>query len=126
MPTGEIDPREADRLAKVGQWLEKHGEAIYGTRGGPYRTEDNVASTRKGNNVHLLVSQWNNALTVPELPVQVQSAKLLGGGEVTISRQNGTLIFTVATKDQSPAMTVIKLTLAGSAETIHPLAPRPN
>ncbi len=70
MPTGEIDPREADRLKRVGQWLEKNGEAVYGTRGGPYRTKDNVASTRKGNNVHLLVSHWNNnTLTVPELPV---------------------------------------------------------
>ncbi len=54
------------------------------------------------------------------------SAKLLAGGEVATSRQKGTLTFTVAAKDQNPAMPVIKLTLAGSAETIHPLSPRPN
>ena len=31
MPTGEIDPREADRLQRVGAWLQVNGEAIYGT-----------------------------------------------------------------------------------------------
>ena len=127
MPTGEIDPREADRLKRVGQWLEKNGEAIYGTRGGPYRPEDNVASTRKGNSVYLHVSRWNNnTLAVPDLPVPVQSSKLLGGGTVTMTRQNGTLTFAVAPKDQNPAMTVIKLTLSGSADGIAPLSARPN
>jgi len=126
MPTGEIDPREADRLRRVGQWLEKNGQAIYGTRGGPYRPEDNVACTRKGTNVYLHVSQWkDNTLTVPELPVKVQSAVLLGGGEVTMTRQNGTLTFTVVPKDRNPAMTVIKLTLAGSADAIEPLSAQP-
>jgi len=127
MPTGEIDPREADRLKRVGQWLDKNGEAIYGTRGGPYRPEDNIASTRKGTNVYLRVSKWsNNTLTVPDLPVQVQSATLLGGGDVAMTRRNGALTFTVAPKDRNPAMTVIKLTLAGPAEGIAPLSARPD
>jgi alpha-L-fucosidase len=126
MPTGEIDPREAERLKQVGHWLEKNGEAIYGTCGGPYLPDDHVASTRKGSNVYLHVSHWNNnTLTVPELPVQAQSAKLLGGGEVTMARENGTLIFAVAPKDQNPAMTVIKLTLERSADAIAPLSARP-
>jgi len=127
LPTGELDPREGDRIKRVGQWLEKNGEAIYGTRGGPYRPEDNVASTRKGNTVYLHVSQWkDNTLTVPELPVQVQSATLLGGGDVAMTRRNGALTFMVAPKDRNPAMTVIKLTLAGPAEGIAPLSARPD
>ena len=28
----ELDPREADRIRRVGQWLQKNGEALYGTR----------------------------------------------------------------------------------------------
>jgi alpha-L-fucosidase len=126
MSDGRIEPRQLDVLKGVGAWLAKNGEAIYATRGGPYRPEL-VSSTRKGNNVYLHVSQWkNNTLTLPDLPVQVQSAKLLGGGEVTMARENGTLIFVVAPKDHNPAMTVIKLTLAGSAEAIAPLSARLN
>jgi alpha-L-fucosidase len=91
MPTGEIDPRDADRLKRVGQWLETNGEAIYATRGGPYR------------------------------PVKVLSASLLAGGEVTMTRTNGALSFKVDPKDRNPTMTVIKLTLEGAAEGIKPV-----
>ena len=34
MPTGQIDPREADRLTRVGAWLAENGESIYGTHPG--------------------------------------------------------------------------------------------
>jgi len=35
MPTGEIQPEFVERLQTIGKWLEKNGESIYGTRGGP-------------------------------------------------------------------------------------------
>jgi hypothetical protein len=56
----------------------------------------------------------------------VQSATLLGGGDVAMTRRNGALTFMVAPKDRNPAMTVIKLTLAGPAEGIAPLSARPD
>ena len=37
MPDGRIEPRQVERLHEIGQWLAKHGESIYGTRGGPFR-----------------------------------------------------------------------------------------
>ena len=36
MPDGQIEPRQADRYREIGRWMEKYGESIYGTRGGPY------------------------------------------------------------------------------------------
>jgi alpha-L-fucosidase len=121
LPTGELDPREADRIKRVGQWLEKNGEAIYGTRGGPFRMGNFIGSTRKGRNIYLQVSHWSdNAVTIPDLPVKVLSANVLTGGEVTMTRADGKLSCKTDPKDRDPAMTVIKLTLEGLADGIPP------
>ena len=123
LPTGELDPREADRIKRVGQWLEKNGEAIYGTRGGPYLMGNFVGSTRKGKNIYLQVLHWSdNTVTVPNLPVKVLSASLLAGGEVPITRKDGMLVFKVDQKDWDPSMTVIKLTLEAAADGLVPVA----
>ena len=55
MLTGAIDPRQAQRLREIGSWLERYGESIYGTRGGPLKPTKAYATTRKGNTVYLHV-----------------------------------------------------------------------
>ena len=40
MPDGRIEPRQVERFREIGRWLEKYGESIYGTRGGPFITPD--------------------------------------------------------------------------------------
>ena len=35
MPNGRIQPEFEERLQAMGRWLERYGESIYGTRGGP-------------------------------------------------------------------------------------------
>ncbi|HVN79022.1 MAG TPA: alpha-L-fucosidase, partial [Terriglobia bacterium] len=37
MPTGEIEPRQVERLNEIGQWISQYGQSIYGTRGGPFK-----------------------------------------------------------------------------------------
>ena len=36
MPDGRIEPRQVESFRKIGAWLKKYGESIYGTRGGPF------------------------------------------------------------------------------------------
>ena len=40
MPDGRIEPRQAESFKKIGEWLEKHGDSVYGTRGGPFVASD--------------------------------------------------------------------------------------
>ena len=40
MPDGQIEPRQVENFRKIGAWLEKYGESIYGTRGGPFVAPD--------------------------------------------------------------------------------------
>src|SRR5262249_22475298 len=35
MPNGKIQPEFVERLREIGKWLERSGESIYATRGGP-------------------------------------------------------------------------------------------
>jgi alpha-L-fucosidase len=55
MANGEIPEQAASRLREVGQWLAKNGEAIYGTRGGPFVPETWGVSTQKENKVYVHV-----------------------------------------------------------------------
>ena len=53
MPDGRIEQRQIDRLKEMGEWLQINGQAVYGTRGGPFKPTDYMVSTRKENNIYL-------------------------------------------------------------------------
>src|SRR5512133_2125059 len=82
-PTGEIAPEQLERLREMGAWLAKNGESIYGTRGGPWKPSQNLASTRKGSRVFVHVFRSpDGRVELPALPRQVKSADMLAGGVV--------------------------------------------
>jgi alpha-L-fucosidase len=81
MPNGKIQPEFVDRLKQVGAWLEKNGEAIYGTRGGPLSPRPWGVTTRKGNKVYLHILNWPDpVLAMPKMPKKVKSATFLKDG----------------------------------------------
>jgi alpha-L-fucosidase len=36
MPDGRIEPRQDESFREIGAWLQRYGESVYGTRGGPF------------------------------------------------------------------------------------------
>ena len=57
---GEIPPPMVSRLQEMGRWLERHGEAIYGTVRGPVVTAGGrVVSTQKGERIYLFALDEN-------------------------------------------------------------------
>lgn len=109
MPTGEIEPRQAERLREIGGWLGKHGDAIYGTRGGPFMPGEWGASTCKGNTVYLHILAWpKNKLVLPRLGAKIISQKELTGQGVTVNvRRSGIVL-----KRSKPAVDEIDTILA--------------
>jgi alpha-L-fucosidase len=78
-PDGTIDPDSIARLHELGAWLKTHGEAVYGTRAGPYMPGDWGVSTRKGNKVFVFVTNWSGGtLKLPALAANVTSSRILG------------------------------------------------
>ncbi|MGX1931019.1 alpha-L-fucosidase [Flagellimonas sp. 2504JD4-2] len=82
MPDGRIEQRQIDLLREMGDWLKVNGEAVYGTRGGPFLPTDYMVSTRKGNSIylHLLKSPPDNILNLPfKSGVTIEKAYFLDG-----------------------------------------------
>lgn len=77
MPNGMIQLEHQQRLREMGAWLQKNGETIYGTRGGPLSARDWGVTTRKGNKVYVHVLNWQDeTLTLPKWGQKVVGARL--------------------------------------------------
>lgn len=82
-PLGEIQPEAVTRLKAMGEWLDRYGKTVYGTRGGPWPKEDWGTSTAKGRNtVYLHVLEpAGGMITLPLDGIVVKSAKLYSNGK---------------------------------------------
>ena len=80
MPTGKIQPEFVERLREIGQWMQKNGESIYGTRGGPVTPRPWGVTTQKQGKVFVHVLDWPDELLALPKIANVKSAKLLATG----------------------------------------------
>ncbi len=89
MPTGQIEPRQQDRLREMGAWLKLHGDTIYGTRGGPWRPGKWGACTSRENTafVHCL-SKETETIDLPAIPCKVTGFKALSGGDTKVTQND--------------------------------------
>jgi alpha-L-fucosidase len=111
MPSGEIEPRQADRLREIGAWLEVHGESVYGTRGGPWRPQPWGVSTRSDRTAYLHVLRWpaEEGVRLPSLGPRVVSARVLGGGEADVQATADGFEVRVPLRARKPIDTVVRL-----------------
>jgi alpha-L-fucosidase len=114
MPNGKIQPEFVTRLQEIGGWLEKNGESIYGTRGGPVSPRSWGVTTQKGNTVYVHLLDWEDAsLALPPLPGKVTAARLLAGGApVTWREDEGGVVLRVPQANRDPLDTVVAVELA--------------
>lgn len=118
-PDGAVDPTQADRLRSIAAWMKKNGEAVTGTRGGPYLPTTRYVSTRRGDMVYVHVLHWSgDQLLLPALPRHVLTSRLLGGGPVHMTQGASSVTLQVPAASQDASDTVIALHLDGSAMTL--------
>lgn len=83
---GEIPPLAAERFLEVGKWLEKVGDAVYSTRGGPWNPKDGVYGfTYKDNTifVYLLGDFTGDTFILPALNEGQEAVKAYVVGDNT-------------------------------------------
>lgn len=81
-PDGTIQPEAVERLREIGQWLERYGTSIYGTRAGPVAPRDWGATTQRGDTVFVHVLNWRDRqLAIPPTGARITSARMLGSGD---------------------------------------------
>ena len=98
MPNGAVQAEFTDTLAKMGDWMNKYGETIYGTRGAITTPKSWGGFTQKGNIVYMHIlnkPEEGNYVFVPELSQKIKKAILFDGRkEVKFKQQpEGTFIY---------------------------------
>jgi alpha-L-fucosidase len=98
MPDGIIQQEFVDTLAKIGSWVEEHGETIYGTRGTNIPVKSWGGFTQKGKTMYMHIlerPEQQGYVFVPELKQPIQKVTMYKGTkEVKFKQQpEGTFIF---------------------------------
>jgi len=109
-PDGTIDSEQVKVIRGMGGWLAKHGESIYGTRGGPFQPGPWGVSTRKDNRIYLHVFRFEgDTLELPAIPAKVTAARLLTGGSVEFRQSDQGLTLKVPAFNHDAMDTLIAL-----------------
>jgi alpha-L-fucosidase len=119
MPTGEIEPRQVERLKEMGAWMGKYGESIYGTRGGPFMPANGQVSTHKDNVVYVHVLTWEKeSLVLPALGRKIVKSELLTGGSVDVKQGENEITISVPAENRQEIDTIVKLQLDGPVGSV--------
>jgi len=139
MPDGRIEPRQVEIFRKIGKWLGKYGESIYGTRGGPFLAPEMNSrkfgsardrfelpqgqwwggSTHRANIVYVHILRWpTDAITLPPINGRIVEHSVLTGGEATIGQTSDGIELSVAADHRDPLDTIVRLVLDGPASDI--------
>jgi len=120
MPTGEIDPREVDRLLRMGEWLRKYGESIYGTKGGPFKPAAWGVSTCKGNTIYLHVIGPDHPVKLPPIDASILSATTWDGTKLNVTKDSDGVTVDLPPASRTPIVTELKLTIDRDATKLAP------
>lgn len=126
---GRIDPHHAETLMDVGNWLCLHKEHFLGTRPGPYKPGPWGVALYRENKVYLYITDWSTAvdkhtISLPKLPAQVISAKLLSGTidtdnpEVSLIVKQGDALDITVHRNAQRDFTIVELELSKNATDI--------
>jgi len=139
MPNGRIEPRQVESFRRIGKWLNKYGESIYGTRGGPFLAPDMNSrkfgsardkfnlpqgrwwggSTHRANVVYIHILRWpTDTITLPLIQHKIVEHTLLTGGKARIKQTNDTIELYVHPDHRDPLDTIVKLVLDGLSSNI--------
>ncbi len=109
MPNGKIQPEFVERLHGIGRWVERNGESIYGTHGGPLPPTSWGATTQRPGKIYVHVLDYGgDLLALSKLP-PIKSAKVLtSGGPVEVTQINGGIVLHLPeTRDEADTVVVL-------------------
>ncbi|MBQ8654526.1 MAG: alpha-L-fucosidase [Clostridia bacterium] len=109
---GTIPEDCVERLLEMGEELEKYGESVYGTRGGPFINDETGGMTCKGNVIYIHVWDWlDSTIRIPKLDAKILSVTSLTAKELKYTVEDGVLCFSVSREDRNAPNTVIRVEL---------------
>ena len=146
-PSGRFDPELTGKLAESRVWLDRYGESVFETRGGPYTRTNVYGCTCRGTRIYLHVfdararfegggcragreagegaDSARFTLVLPALPVRITGSAMLNGGRVDVLQDASAVTVRIDGNDLENPSTIVILELESSAEEIHPIDERP-
>lgn len=122
--TGVFPASFVSRTNEMGDWINRHAEAIYQVRGGPYTPTRQYVSTYRKNRVYVyLFPESPVEVRLPPLAGSVKKAQLLNGKPVTVKQKPDGLYISLPVESRDSVATVIALTLDKSAMSLGPILP---
>jgi alpha-L-fucosidase len=110
MPDGKISPEFVERLEAMGKWLDKNGETIYGTHGGPVKPRPWGAMTQRGNRIFIHVLDWSDELlALPDAGKFNRATLFANGAPVESKMMNGGLVLWIPKAMRDPVDTIVVL-----------------
>jgi alpha-L-fucosidase len=96
----------------MGNWLKKYGESVYETTGGPYKPNDWLTSTRKGNDIYIHLMNYENQSVELPFPenIQIKNCSLLKGKKLDFKQTGQTLKIELPQKEKE-MISVLKITI---------------
>jgi len=112
MPNGKMQTEFSDTLKKIGQWLDKNGESIYGTRGNIIAPGDWGIATSKDKIIylHILKQPKDGVVKIENFPAKVISCKFLEGYQkVKFAQTKNTVTINVQNISVDDIDTILKI-----------------
>jgi alpha-L-fucosidase len=110
MPNGKIQPEFVERLRGVGKWVERNGESIYGTHGGPLRPTSWGATTQRPGKIYVHVMDYDgDLLALSKLPPVKGARVLTSGAPVEVTEiQGGIVLHLPEARDEADTVLVLE------------------
>jgi alpha-L-fucosidase len=122
---GTFPQESIDRLQQIGAWMKVNGESIHGSKPSPVLQPawGRVTSKEtKGKTIlYFHVFEWpkDGKLTVENLPNNLMSAQILGGGDVKVKSDNGGIVIKLPDTAPNKIATVIKVEFKGTVPNVN-------
>lgn len=114
--TGSIEARQISRLKEIGEWMGRCGEAVYGTRGGPFRPGPWGGSTHRDNRIYLHIVDWPESIVeLPPIRRRIVSSRSLTASPARVEQSNNGIRVSVSLAGRQEMDTIILLELDGAA-----------
>lgn len=123
-PDGTIEPLQVERLKEMGEWLNKYGYSIYGTRGGPFKPADWGVSTRKENKVYLHILKWSGdspKIAIPDIGTKISDVTLADGGLIKCTGTGNSYVIEFDGKLLRPLNTIAEIEYEGNIMNAAPV-----
>lgn len=114
MPNGKIQNEHIASLAAVGEWMQKNGSSIYGTRAGIIAPTKDWISTQKEKTIflHVFTKPFEEMLIVPSFEEKIKSIKILNSeNEIIFTQTKKNILIKIPEGEQNDIDTILEITL---------------